>query len=259
MKITVLASGSKGNCTYIEGDSGAILVDAGLSAKETFKRLEESGCSKDLIEAIFVTHEHSDHVKGVDVLSRKLSIPVIGTQGTLWQFDEKRKSDKKLVYETIKTGEIKSVSGFEVEAFSTFHDAMDPCGYRIKCGDLTFALCTDTGKTDDRIGAYLNTADALVLESNHCPEMLINGPYPAFLKARIADAKRGHLSNTAAAECIKKYCRDSGNIILAHLSEENNKPEIALESAQNAAEENSCNAGIGISHQHCPAETIKLN
>ncbi|UUX91631.1 MBL fold metallo-hydrolase [Methanoplanus endosymbiosus] len=258
MKITVLASGSKGNCTYLEGGSGAVLVDAGLSAKETFKRLEESGCNKDLIEAIIVTHEHRDHVKGVDVLSRKLNIPVIATQGTIWQFDEKRTSDKKLIYETIKTGEMKKVGDFEVEAFSTYHDAMDPCGYRIKYGDLTFALCTDTGKTDDRIGSYLGSADALVLESNHCPEMLKNGPYPVFLKARIADEKRGHLSNAAAAECITKYCRNSEEIILAHLSEENNRPEIALESAQNAAENISCCAGIRISHQHCPAETIKL-
>jgi len=258
MKITVLASGSKGNCTYVQGDSGALLVDAGLSAKETFRRLEESGCDKDLIEAIIVTHEHRDHIKGVDVLSRKLNIPVIGTQGTLWQFEDKRTSEKKLIYDPVKTGEVKTVGDFEVEAFSTYHDSMDPCGYRIKYGDLTFALCTDTGKTDERIGAYLASADVLVLESNHCPDMLKNGPYPAFLKARIADSKRGHLSNTAAAECIKKYCRDSEKIVLAHLSEENNRPEIALESAQTAAEEILCSAGIAVSHQHCPAETIRL-
>ncbi|WOF15356.1 MBL fold metallo-hydrolase [Methanoplanus sp. FWC-SCC4] len=258
MKATVLASGSKGNCTYIEGDSGAILIDAGLSAKETLKRLELSDGKKDLIKAILVTHEHTDHIKGLDVLARKLGVPVISTQGTLWEFEGKRKSDKPITLEAIKTGEEFSVDGFFVKAFSTYHDACDPCGFCISENDTMLGFCTDTGQITDKMLSYLQKCDSLILESNHCPIMLENGPYPVFLKERIRDVKRGHLSNNAASECLNKMNGDVGDVILAHLSEENNRPDKALETARKGTGLFADSINFHVSLQHEPAKTIEI-
>ncbi|MBN2735071.1 MAG: MBL fold metallo-hydrolase [Methanomicrobiaceae archaeon] len=258
MKITVLASGSKGNCTYIEGDCGALLIDAGLSARETFKRLESAGAKTELIKGILVTHEHSDHIKGVDVLARKLDVPVFSTQGTLWEFEDKRKSDKDVDMQTVKTGERFEVCGFSAEAFSTYHDACDPCGFCISENGSTFGFCTDTGRLSDKITGYLKKCDAVVLESNHCPVMLEKGPYPKFLKERIRDQNRGHLSNTAAAECIQKIGQDVGTFVLAHLSEENNTPQKALETAKKGAGLFSSDIEISVSLQCEACSTIRV-
>jgi len=238
MKVTVLASGSKGNCCYVEGDSGALLIDVGISAKETLRRLECAGADKDRILAILVTHEHSDHIRGVDVLARRLDIPVIGTHGTIWEFEgylnktNKSGKPKKLpMMETHKVTEEFDINGFSLEMFSTYHDACDPSGFCIREGDTVFGFCTDTGRLTEKIREKLAQCDGIVLESNHCPHMLEHGRYPVFLKQRIRDPDRGHLSNESASECLKSIGCDSGQVILAHLSEENNTPEKAREMA----------------------------
>ncbi len=238
MKVTVLASGSKGNCCYVEGDSGSLLVDAGISAKETLRRLDCAGVDKERISAILLTHEHSDHIRGVDVLARRLRVPVIGTPGTISAFEaylsKKNRSPKPKilpVMETQKVTEVFDISGFSVEMFSTYHDACDPSGFCIREGDTIFGFCTDTGRVTAKIREKLAKCDGIVLESNHCPYMLEHGRYPAFLKQRIRDPDRGHLSNEAASECLKSIGCDAGQVILAHLSEENNTPEKAREKA----------------------------
>lgn len=258
MKITVLASGSKGNCTYIEGDSGALLIDAGLSTKETLRRLEISGGKPELIKGILITHEHTDHIKGLDVLARKLNAPVIATQGTLWQFEEKRNSDKAIEMQVCRTGEIFKICGFSAEAFSTYHDACDPCGFIISENGSKLGFCTDTGQITDKMAECLKHSDAIVLESNHCPLMLETGPYPKFLKERIRDIKRGHLSNTAASEFIKKTGGDVEKFVLAHLSEENNTPQKALQSAKTGAGLFSSGTDIDISLQYEVCRTFEI-
>jgi len=213
MKITVLASGSKGNCTYIEGDSGALLIDAGLSAKEILKRLDEAGGSQDLIRGILLTHEHSDHMKGIDVLARKLNVPVYATQGTLWQFEEKRRSDAPVELNPCKKNETVTIDGFNISSFSTYHDACDPCGFSIGENGMKVTYCTDTGRICGRMLENLKNSDYIILESNHCPRMLENGPYPRFLKERIRDQNRGHLSNSLASGCLRDIKNEIGGVI----------------------------------------------
>ena len=234
MRCITLASGSKGNCTYIEGESGAILIDAGLSIKETLRRLTEAGGDQDLIRAIFVTHEHGDHMKGLSPLARKLNIPVYATEGTLYEYLTRKIPEKKPVrYTALHYNEPFILDEFVIEAFPTSHDAREPCGYLVTSGGVRLGFCTDTGIITDRMMVYLKRSDAIVLESNHCPEMLRTGPYPEMLKRRIR-SKNGHLSNADAAQCIMTLGQDVTHIRLAHLSEVNNTPDIALKSGKSS-------------------------
>ncbi|MDG6258031.1 MAG: MBL fold metallo-hydrolase [Methanomicrobiaceae archaeon] len=261
MNVCVLASGSKGNCIYIEGSNGALLVDAGLSAREILNRVETAGGSVDRIEAILVTHEHTDHIRGGDVLARRLGIPVVATRGTLSEYlDHRRSSRKPLQTTACRCGEPLSFGDFFIEPFATSHDAIEPCGFCIREHDLEVGCCTDTGEVSPAMLERLRRCDALVIESNHCPEMLENGPYPAFLKKRIRDVKRGHLSNIACAACLKSLADDLHAVTLAHLSEVNNRPEIALAAATSAG-------GLGlfagsiplrVARQHEVTETMQV-
>ena len=232
MRCTILASGSKGNCVFIEGESNSLLIDAGLSAKETLLRINRAGLDAGEIGAILITHEHGDHIRGLDVLARRLDVPVYATGGTLRDFlDYRRTSDQPIKSRTVRYDEQFMVGSFGIRPFATSHDANEPCGYIIGENGQKLGYCTDTGIVPKGVLELLAECDGVVLESNHCPEMLENGPYPESLKRRIR-SKRGHLSNTAAALCIRALGRDVPQIILAHLSEMNNTPEKALLSAR---------------------------
>ena len=232
MRCTVLASGSKGNCLLIEGSGGSLLVDAGLSAKETVRRLAAAGRNPDTIEAILVTHEHGDHISGVDVLSRHLNIPVCATEGTLRNFFSLNNRVTRSRTITCRYNEVLSIGNFTVKPFATSHDAAEPCGFILRENGTTLGICTDTGTINDGTMNSLLSCDGIVLESNHCPVMLKEGPYPEYLKRRIRSAK-GHLSNSAMSECLCRLGRNTPQIILAHLSEVNNTPEKAIASARN--------------------------
>ena len=229
MQLTVLASGSKGNCTYIRGERGALLIAAGLSAKETLRRLSEAGEDPSLVEAILVTHEHIDHIRGVDVLARRLGVPVYATGGTLDAFTAKCGGTTAEI-RRCRCGETFSVGDFAIEPFAASHDAREPCGFSVAEGDLRIGCCTDTGTVTTSIFDTLASCDAVLLESNHCPDMLENGPYPAYLKSRIR-SKRGHLSNPDAARCLQMLADRIHMAMLAHVSEINNTPEKVLLSA----------------------------
>lgn len=234
MRCTVLASGSKGNCTLIEENGSAILIDAGLSAKECLLRMERTGSDPAAIGAILVTHEHTDHLRGVDVLARKLDVTVYATEGTLREFLGYRKIAARPVQtSTCRYDEPFDAAGFSVLPFATSHDAQEPCGYIVEAGGLRIGYCTDTGILTPPMLALLARCDGIVLESNHCPQMLATGPYPESLKRRIRSA-RGHLSNPAAGDCLRSLGRDVPQVILAHLSEVNNTPEKALAGARDA-------------------------
>ncbi|HNX17435.1 MAG TPA: MBL fold metallo-hydrolase [Methanoregula sp.] len=232
MRCTILASGSKGNCTYIDGNDGAILVDAGLSAKEILNRLTRNDCDAGAIHAIIVTHEHVDHIRGLDVLARKLECPIYATGGTLDDFlCHRRSSDKPLMTHTCHYDDPFMVAGFTVSPFATSHDAAEPCGFVIAENGTKLGYCTDTGIVTSHMLDLLRRCDGLVLESNHCPEMLANGPYPESLKRRIR-SKKGHLSNPAAAEALKGMGKDVPQVVLSHLSEINNTPKRAMATAR---------------------------
>ena len=232
MRCTILASGSKGNCVYLEGECGALLLDAGLSTKETFQRMDSACLDTELIDAVLVTHEHGDHIKGLDVLSRRLALPVYATEGTLHDFlCHRRTSDKPIDTHVCRYHEQFEIGNFFIEPFATSHDAAEPCGFIIRENGVRLGYCTDTGVITPHMLDLLRQCDAIVLESNHCPDMLQNGPYPESLKRRIR-SKHGHLSNTAAARCLQVLGKDVPRIILAHLSETNNTPERVLVSAR---------------------------
>lgn len=235
MRCTSLASGSKGNCILVEGDTTSLLVDAGLTRREILGRLHAAGKSVDAITAILVTHEHIDHIAAVLPLARNLGIPVYATGGTLVDLlDTGRRRRDPVRAVKIEYGEDFSVGDFTISAFPVSHDAREPCGFLIREGDIVLACCTDTGTVTERMQEIISAADGLVLESNHCPQMLRDGPYPESLKRRIR-SKRGHLSNTDAAACINGLCAHLHSIMLAHLSEVNNTPERALACARGAA------------------------
>lgn len=232
MRCTVLASGSKGNSAVIEGATGTLLIDAGLSARELFRRMASLGLDPSSIDAILVTHEHGDHIRGLDVTARKLDVPVYATEGTLRDFLGFRKVSKKpLVHITCRYHERLTIGDFSVEPFATSHDAAEPCGYIITEGDCRIGYCTDTGIMTPAMLELLRPCEGIVLESNHCPDMLANGPYPESLKRRIR-SKHGHLSNHAAAECLHGFGKDVPRVILAHLSEVNNTPDKARGTAR---------------------------
>jgi phosphoribosyl 1,2-cyclic phosphodiesterase len=235
MQCIALASGSKGNCLYVEGESSSILVDAGLNRREILTRLYAAGKSVDSISAMLVTHEHVAHIAAVMPLARHLAVPVYATGGTLIDLLDSGHVHRNPVRAVrIDDDEYFRVGEFSVMPFAVSHDAREPCGFIIRNGDLTFGCCTDTGMVTDRMVENLSRCDGLVLESNHCPQMLKEGPYPESLKRRIR-SRRGHLSNDSAAECIKSLCSQVHSILLAHLSEVNNTPAKALASARRAA------------------------
>jgi phosphoribosyl 1,2-cyclic phosphodiesterase len=237
MKISVLASGSKGNCVYIENEGCALLVDAGRSAREILGtktkpgRLAESGGIKEKVEGILVTHEHGDHIRGLAAVGNNLKKPVYGTVGTMDAFLRQRTGPVRFPVQSIRCGTTYEIGDFQVEPFAVSHDATEPCGYMISEGSTRLCYCTDTGIVTESMKEVLSRADGVILESNHCPEMLRTGPYPEFLKRRIAGS-RGHLSNQDAAAVLRDLGDSIHLAILAHLSEENNEPGLALSTAQ---------------------------
>jgi phosphoribosyl 1,2-cyclic phosphodiesterase len=195
----------------------------------------------------------------VDVLARRLGIPVVATRGTLADFLENRKiSAKPVRTQPCRAGESFEIGSFRVEAFSTSHDAREPCGFVIRENGAAVGCCTDTGEVSERMMAALRQCDGLVLESNHCPLMLKNGPYPAFLKRRISDRKRGHLSNAASAACLSRLADGLGAVMLAHLSEENNTPEKAYGSAREGLGFYSADIKVQIARQHEISDLMRI-
>jgi phosphoribosyl 1,2-cyclic phosphodiesterase len=234
MRVTALSSGSKGNAVLVEGRDGALLVDAGLSARDLLARVALAGADPATIEAVLVTHEHTDHVRGLDAFVKRLNIPVYATPGTIAEFLLHRKPSKQaIVTRPIHPFEPFSIGEFMVESLPLSHDAREPCGYAIMGGGARLGYCTDTGIVPDGVRERLAACDALVLEANHCPRMLEEGPYPAMLKRRIR-SRRGHLSNDQTADLLRSFSGDLAAVMLAHLSDTNNTPERARVAAESA-------------------------
>lgn len=226
MRLIVLASGSSGNCTLVESGGRAVLLDAGISARETLRRIAAAGADDARIEAILITHEHVDHVRGARVLARKLGVPVMGTAGTLQAAAGCLADVSELV--TIGRRDHFSAAGLRIRAFATQHDASEPCGYVFESRrGHRVGVATDTGVVTPEIAEALAGCHALGLESNHDERMLETGPYPPFLKRRIA-GDRGHLSNGAAAGALGALgWKGLAHVYALHLSEQNNTPEHA--------------------------------
>ncbi|MCW7755187.1 MBL fold metallo-hydrolase [Desulfobotulus sp. H1] len=225
LSLTVLASGSKGNCIHIDDGETAILIDAGFSCKEITRRMELYNISPKKLSAIILSHEHGDHVTAAGVLSRKFNIPVYGTTGTLNAAGNK--TGTLFQRKDITSGVPFAVDRFLIHPFSISHDAADPTGFTISSACAKIGIATDLGIATTLVKAHLMGCHALVLEANHCPDMLDRGPYPWALKQRVK-SRAGHLSNTAARDLLGELANPSlSHVILAHLSEKNNLPEKA--------------------------------
>jgi phosphoribosyl 1,2-cyclic phosphodiesterase len=229
MRMTVLASGSRGNSTVLSSSTASILVDAGISCRETLKRMHNAGEDPQKLKAIVISHEHQDHVAGLQVLARKLQIPVYITEATYHSWRRATKDPEG------KPAKLERREHFQVgRSFTIPHDAADPCGFTFKADGVKIGVVTDLGYLPYSVKDHLRRCDGLMIESNHDLEMLRNGPYPWMVKQRVM-SRVGHLSNTALAEFFEKdYDGQAAFLVLAHLSEHNNHPEVARDTANKA-------------------------
>ncbi len=229
MRICSLASGSSGNCVYVGDGDTHILIDAGISGKRIKAGLDAIGVDIAKLTALLVTHEHSDHVSGVGVLSRKYKIPIYSKERTLLSLLKMKSLGviDTTLFNHLEADEPLMIGDIKVMPFASFHDAVDPLCYTFSKGDKKIGFATDLGNYDDYIKDHLKDVNALYLEANHDVRMLEVGPYPFFLKQRIL-SDVGHLSNDLSAALIcELYHEKLSHIILAHLSHENNMPDVA--------------------------------
>ena len=234
MRIAVLASGSRGNAVAVEHRGTVVYFDSGLSGREHARRMEQSGLKCGSPAAIFLSHEHSDHLKGVGVLARRFQAPVYTSSGTAAAAETRLGRVPELV--RMPNGDSVELGCLRISSFSVPHDAADPSGYVIQWDGGKLGIATDLGTAGPLVRARLSDCTALLLEFNHDLEMLWNGRYPWPLKQRIASAT-GHLSNEAAAELLSAVShRELTTVVLAHLSEENNRPDLAVAAAREVLE-----------------------
>jgi phosphoribosyl 1,2-cyclic phosphodiesterase len=228
MRLCLLASGSKGNSLFLESDSCRLLIDAGLSGRETIARLSAIGVEAESLDGILITHEHTDHVRGVGALARRLKIPVMGASRMLQAAHHVMGKVDRVEFEP---GSPFVFKGLSIDPFPVTHDACDPVGFRIEGGEGCIGFATDLGIATRLTQDKLKGCRALVLEFNHDEQMLQDGPYPWHLKQRIR-SRHGHLSNLEGATLLEELLHsDLQGVFLSHLSEVNNDPKLAMAAA----------------------------
>lgn len=256
-QLGTIASGSSGNCAYLQAGEERILIDVGISGKKALQGLEEMGVDPTTLKGIFITHEHGDHIKGVGILSRKLDLPIYATKET-WD---------KLINEAM-IGKIKETHQCVIEKdkplqmgeltiipYGIYHDAVDPVGYIFHYQDKKIVLATDLGKVDRELVSRFYGAHGMLLEFNHDVNMVEVGSYPYPLKKRIL-GDYGHLSNDLAAKVLAHvYHEEMKWVILGHLSNDNNLPDLAYLTAKNALAEKQIIVGedlvVTVANRHC--------
>ena len=222
VEVHVLASGSDGNCTVVSTEDTMIMLDAGISGKRIVASMARMGLDPESLDAILLTHEHSDHVIGAGILSRRFNIPICCNRSTLACSNIGAVHDT-LLFETGKRFEIGCLS---VDPLPISHNAADPNSFHVHCENKNVLLATDLGKVGAEVFAALREADLAIIEANHDVQMLINGPYPPRLKGDIR-SDRGHLSNVDCAHALWATWNEKRKVFLAHLSKNNNTPILA--------------------------------
>jgi phosphoribosyl 1,2-cyclic phosphodiesterase len=223
LSICSLNSGSNANCYYIGNDEEAVLIDAGLSCRETEKRMKRANLPMEKVKGLFVSHEHSDHISGIAGLSKKHRLPVYITSATLE--NSRIPIERELVNTFTNTHPVR-VGNLTITAFSKSHDASDPHSFIVAGGSVNIGVFTDIGYSCREVIKYFKVCHAVFLESNYCEDMLENGNYPRHLKNRIS-GKKGHLSNNQALDLFINYRpRQLTHLILSHLSKNNNTPQL---------------------------------
>ena len=224
MEIHILASGSDGNCYVIRSGEHTIMLDQGMTYKHLIEQMNVNGIMPEEIECILVTHEHTDHVKGVGTAARKFKCPVFSTMGTYLSASNHL---GKVNHKPIDKGIEFSIGDIDILPIPTRHDATDPVCYRFKTGDKCAFIATDTGSINTEIRQAIRESDFIILESNYDPEKLRNNPlYPEYLKRRIASEDSGHLSNFQCGDALMS-ARPGQRVFLGHLSKKNNNPDLA--------------------------------
>ena len=278
VRLTILGSGSGGNCAYVETDETRILVDAGFSARQIRQRLATIGRAPENLTGILITHEHSDHICGLLALAEKLKLPIYSNratqEATLWSFKTKWSSKTnpaldgfngndlktKLEWRLFQTGDSFELNDVTVETFSIPHDAQDPVGFLLRSQGVNIGFATDLGHVTKLVVERIRTANALVLEANHDVKMLQECPHrPWALKQRIL-GRHGHLSNEAAADAVEQIMSaDLRNLYLGHLSRECNRPEIAHRVMNERLQKIGANhVALALTSQDVPCPTLNF-
>ena len=257
MRVCLLASGSKGNSIFVEAGSSKVLIDAGLSAVELLRRLAAIGVEGTELDAILISHEHSDHIRGVGTLARKLKIPILASYPTSRASSPSVGKAQIIEFES---GYPFTFQDLSVDPFPTTHDACDSVGFLIECREGKIGIATDLGIGTRLIKDKLKGCRALVLESNHDEELLANGPYPWHLKQRIR-SRHGHLSNSEAVALLDETLHPGlEGVFLAHLSEVNNDPGLALSVARTLLESSDiCSPRLMLGAQHRVSEVFQVS
>ncbi|MBM4390875.1 MAG: MBL fold metallo-hydrolase [Deltaproteobacteria bacterium] len=246
--VVVLSSGSAGNCTYVGDGLAGVVIDCGISTKQVFARLSEAGLPDAPVDAVLVTHEHSDHVSAAAILARNMAkhrkpIPFFMTAGTARHIDQRCVPDG---IELVEAGAEVRVKHLRAECFPVPHDTDDPVAWRVHLGGLTIGVVTDLGKPTNLVIDKLRSCDFAVVEFNHDEGMLMGGPYPYWLKQRIRSQK-GHLSNRQAQSLLGDALNPRlKTIVLGHLSEENNHPALAERAARDAFRQHGVDGEVGM-------------
>jgi phosphoribosyl 1,2-cyclic phosphodiesterase len=246
LRVCILASGSKGNAVFVSSGAASILIDAGLSGVEIERRLKSRGLDPENLDAILVSHEHSDHIQGVGVLSRRFKLPVYISAKT----QNACISQLGGLYNAkpFECGSGFTINNLSVHPFSISHDAADPCGFTVNQNGTKIGIATDLGIATAMVKEHLKGCTLLILEANHDEEMLINGPYPWPIKQRIK-SRTGHLSNAASKTLLEELQHDRlKHVMLAHLSETNNTPQKAAHEVGRALTR--CNARLYVASQN---------
>ena len=252
LKIASLGSGSSGNATLICTAKTTLLLDCGFTLKETTLRMAQLGVSPNDIDAVLISHEHGDHIKGIGPLSRKFNVPVWLTHGTYHALKDTKFSQIHLLH----AHEAFSIGDIKINPFPTPHDAAESCQYLFEKDQARFACVTDLGICTPHVEAMLTGVNGLVLECNYDEEMLKNGPYPASLQARIR-GNFGHLGNVQAGELIKRLDHASLQmILLGHLSEQNNCGTVAAQTIQHYLHDG--DARINVLDQHAASRWFEV-
>lgn len=234
MRFCSIASGSSGNCIYVGSDNTHLLVDTGISKKRIEEGLGNLQVNGEALQGILITHEHSDHIQGLGVFSRRYGVPIYATKGTIQGIREYKGLGElpEGLFKEISRDDIFEIGNMQIKPFAISHDAKEPTGYRIESKGKAVAIATDLGKYDDYIVQNLQNLDAILLEANHDVHMLEVGPYPYPLKRRVLGDK-GHLSNELSGRLLCDILhRNLKHIVLGHLSKENNYEELAKETVK---------------------------
>lgn len=264
MQLYSIASGSKGNCIYAGTKESGILIDVGISKKRICEGLEREGFSLDCIRAILITHEHIDHVSGLGPILRKVPIPVYATKETIeaiWEKGNMTSVSSELFHEIVP-GEEFQIEDIQVMPVTISHDAANPVCYTLKGNNKKIGIATDTGCYTENMVEHFRECDALLLEANHDINLLQVGKYPYALKMRILGEK-GHLSNDASARFLQELLNPKLQyVVLGHLSEENNFPELAYNTVTYELEQNAFwgarNIELLVAHREKPTKLITI-